>query len=116
MLYTTWPDAETARTAAYEAVQNGRAACVNVFAPHTAIYRWEGAVEDGVEVAALFKCATARAAELRDWIAERHPYALPAIVAQEAGPASSAAYLDWIAAPERPQTAATSAAPGPDRR
>jgi periplasmic divalent cation tolerance protein len=108
LLYTTWPDAETARAAAREAVDGGRAACVNVFAPHLAVYRWDGATEEAQEVAALFKCAAERAGDLRDWITARHPYELPAIVALEAGAASSPAYLAWIAAPETPQRPATS--------
>ena len=116
LLYTTWPDAETARAAAHDAVQSGRAACVNVFAPHTAVYRWRGEVEEAGEVAALFKCSAARASALRDWIVERHPYDLPAVVALEAGLASSPAYLAWIAAPERPQTPGNAAMSGPDHR
>jgi periplasmic divalent cation tolerance protein len=114
LLYTTWPDAETARAAARDAVEGGHAACVNVFAPHLAFYRWQGAIEEAEEVAALFKCAADRATALRDWIAERHPYDLPAIVALEAGAASSSAYLAWIGAPETPQRPVTSNA-GPDR-
>jgi periplasmic divalent cation tolerance protein len=114
LLYTTWPDAETARAVARDAVESGRAACVNVLAPHLSVYRWKGATEEAGEVAALFKCAADRATALRDWIAERHPYDLPAIVALDAGAASSAAYLAWIVAPERPQRPAISDA-GSDR-
>ena len=33
ILYTTWPDAETAQAAGAAAVETGLAACVNVFAP-----------------------------------------------------------------------------------
>jgi periplasmic divalent cation tolerance protein len=114
LLYTTWPDAETALAAGRDAVEEGRAACVNVLSPHVALYRWEGRTEQSAEVAALFKCAAAGAEALRDWILARHPYDLPAVVALEAGPASSAAYLAWLAAAaERPQSPVTSGG-GPD--
>jgi periplasmic divalent cation tolerance protein len=102
LLYTTWPEAETAAPAGREAVAAGLAACVNLFAPHRAIYRWEGAVEEVEESAALFKTSRAGAPALRDWILARHPYALPAVVALEAGEGSSPAYLAWLAAASQP--------------
>jgi periplasmic divalent cation tolerance protein len=98
LLYTTWPDAETARGAAEAAVTSRLAACVNILAPMTAVYRWEGMVETSAEIPVLFKTTAAQAEALKTLILARHPYDLPAIVALPAGEASHGPYLAWIAA------------------
>ena len=41
ILYTTWPDAETAEACGRAAVEEKLAACANVLAPMRSIYRWE---------------------------------------------------------------------------
>ncbi|MGC1305285.1 MAG: divalent-cation tolerance protein CutA [Caulobacteraceae bacterium] len=98
MLYTTWPDAETAHAAAEAAVDARLAACVNILAPMTSVYRWDGRLETASEVPVLFKTTTARAEELRALLLARHPYDLPAMIALPAGPQSHQPYLDWVAA------------------
>ena len=98
ILYTTWPDADTARTCAAAAVEAGLCACANILGPITSVYRWEGVLEATPEVPVLFKTTAARAEALRDLILSRHPYALPAVVALPVGEAGShTAYLEWIA-------------------
>ncbi len=98
LLYTTWPDAETAEAAGRAAVEAGVCACVNVLAPMTSIYRWEGAVERATETPMIVKTTAAAAEAARAFLTERHPYALPAVVALKVDPAaSSAIFLDWIA-------------------
>jgi periplasmic divalent cation tolerance protein len=99
ILYTTWPDADTARSCAAAAVEAGLCACANILGPMTSVYRWEGVLEATPEVPVLFKTTAARAEALRALILSRHPYALPAVVAlpvSEAG--SHAAFLEWIEA------------------
>jgi periplasmic divalent cation tolerance protein len=106
VLYTTWPDGETAEAAGRAAVETGLAACGNVLAPMRSTYRWEGRIETATETPALFKTRADLAARLRDWITERHPYDTPAILAFTAGPASLPAYLAWVAAEARGDDAA----------
>lgn len=98
LLYTTWPDAETARGAAEAALAARLAACVNILAPMTSVYRWEGMVETTAEIPALFKTTADRAEALKTLILARHPYDLPAILALPVGPASHTPYLAWVAA------------------
>ena len=104
-LYTTWPDAETARAAGQAAVEQGLAACANIFAPMTSIYRWKGAVEQAAETPMTLKTTAGRAAALRDLICAGHPYDLPCILALAVDhAASSPAFLAWIAAETAPSS------------
>ena len=68
LLYTTWPDAETAEAVAAEAVAERLAACVNILGSGRSIYRWQGAVERTVETVAIFKTTAASAGRLTAFI------------------------------------------------
>jgi periplasmic divalent cation tolerance protein len=97
ILYTTWPDAETARTCAAAAVEAGVCACANILGPMTSVYRWAGAIETAAEIPVLFKTTAARAEACKALILERHPYDLPCVVALPISPAGSHPdYLAWI--------------------
>ena len=99
LVYTTWPDAESARAFAAEAVSAGLAACANLLGPMTAIYRWQGAVEQAQEAPLLLKTTRAAAEALRGRFLERHPYDTPAFVALPVDAAAShGGYLAWLAA------------------
>ena len=96
LLWTTFADADEAERVAETVLAEQLAACVNILAPCTSVYRWQGKVERGSEVPALFKTSPIRVRRLRDRIAELHSYDLPVI---ESWPASaSAPVCDWIAA------------------
>ena len=99
LVYTTWPDAESARAFAREAVEARLAACVHVLPPITSVYRWDDAVEEAQETPMLLKTTRAAADGLRARLTERHPYDLPAFVALPTdAAASSQAFLAWIEA------------------
>lgn len=93
---TNLPDSEAAFNLATDLVHLRLAACVNVLSPVTSVYRWEGAVQRATEHPVLIKSTAERYAALETAIRERHPYALPEIVAWpiEQGLAE---YLAWIA-------------------
>ncbi|MEN3746683.1 divalent-cation tolerance protein CutA [Sphingomonas sp. HF-S3] len=94
LLWSTFADRDEAERIARSVTTERLAACVNILAPCTSIYRWEGEVEHGEEVPALFKTTTLLAARLRDRIAELHSYDLPVI---EAWPVSACANVwTWI--------------------
>jgi periplasmic divalent cation tolerance protein len=78
---TNLPDSDSAFNLARELVQLRLAACVNVLAPVTSFYTWEGKAEQATEFPVLIKTAQARYAELEKVIRERHPYSLPEIIA-----------------------------------
>ena len=72
------------------------AACVNVVAPITSIYRWKGAVERAEEVLLVVKTRSVLATRVAGRIRELHSYELPeAIVLPIDGGAAD--YLAWIA-------------------
>jgi len=97
LLYTTWPDADTAETAARAVVGEGLAACANILGGGVSVYRWEGAVERAAETVMILKTGATAAPALRDRITELHPYDLPAVIALPVEPsASSAAFLAWV--------------------
>ena len=96
LVITNLPDRERALAIARALVQRRLAACVNVLAGCTSVYRWQGEIEEAGEVPLLVKTRAARYPELEAAIRELHPYELPEIVAvpivrglQE--------YLDWVA-------------------
>lgn len=70
------------------------AACVNVLAPMTSVYRWKGAVETEAERQIVIKTTRARLPALEARLRALHPYELPelTVLSAEAG----AAYERWV--------------------
>jgi periplasmic divalent cation tolerance protein len=94
------PDRNAALDLAQKLVQRRMAACVNVLAECTSVYRWQGKIESAAEVPILIKTTVERYAALEQAIRELHPYELPEIVAvpiREGLPD----YLQWVAAETR---------------
>ena len=71
------------------------AACVNVLAPHTAIYHWQDRLEEGTESAFLAKTTAGRFEALRTRIRALHSYDLPCIVAFPAETGDTD-FLAWV--------------------
>jgi periplasmic divalent cation tolerance protein len=81
VVLTNMPDRAAAERLAQDLVERRLAACVNVLAECTSIYRWKGAVEKAKEVPVLIKSRAALYDALERAIGELHPYELPEIVA-----------------------------------
>lgn len=96
-VYVTAADAEEAKRIGRALVEENLAACVNVLAPHTAIYRWKGKLEEGGEHAFLAKTTSGRFEAFRARIRALHSYDLPCIVAF-AAETGDAGFLDWVRA------------------
>lgn len=97
LVFTSLPDAASARALAGALVEARLAACASVLAPCRSVYRWQGKTENAEEVPLLIKTTAARYAALEAAIRARHPYELPEIVAvpiQHGLPD----YLAWVAA------------------
>ena len=104
LVITNLPDADSAGRISRLLIEQRLAACVNILAPCTSVYRWNAAIETAAEVPLLIKTTRARYAELEAALAEAHPYELPEIIAVplEAG---LPGYLAWVAAETTPPQA-----------
>ena len=71
------------------------AACVNVIPKVVSVYRWEGAVERAEEALLVIKTADDRVDELRERLAQLHPYDVPEIVVLDVL-LSHAPYAAWV--------------------
>ncbi|MGH8661960.1 MAG: divalent-cation tolerance protein CutA [Burkholderiales bacterium] len=96
IVLTSLPDREAAVRLARELVAKRLAACVNVLAECTSVYRWKGAIEDAREVPVLIKTRGARFAEVQAAIRGLHPYELPEIIAVPVVRGFDD-YLQWVA-------------------
>lgn len=102
-LYVTAPDPETARLIARTLITEKLAACVNITAPMTSIYEWEGAIEETTETAMFVKTTAAAAVRVTDRIIALHPFETPCIAAMPISSRGSApAFLDWVAQATNP--------------
>jgi periplasmic divalent cation tolerance protein len=94
-VYAVFANAEEAQRIARIAVEERLAACANILGPCRSIYRWQGAVEEADEVAAIFKTRADKAEKLTARIAGLHSYDVPAIMVWPIGGAWPA-YADWV--------------------
>jgi periplasmic divalent cation tolerance protein len=95
IVLTSLPNREIASQLALALVERRLAACVNMLAESTSVYRWQGAIETAQEVPLLIKTREALYEMVEAAIREFHPYELPEIMAvtvQRGLPR----YLEWI--------------------
>jgi periplasmic divalent cation tolerance protein len=96
IVLTNLPDRASALKLAQALVDRRLAACVNVLAECTSVYRWKGEVENASEVPVLIKTRAERYGEVEGAIRELHPYELPEIVAVPVRHGLDD-YLAWVA-------------------
>jgi periplasmic divalent cation tolerance protein len=101
LVITNLPDRAAAGKLAEALIAQRVAACVNILAPCSSVYRWKGEVQHDEEYPVLIKTTRERYAALEAAIRALHPYELPEIIAVpiERG---LPAYLDWVAAETSP--------------
>ena len=101
VIYTTVPNEQDARKLGRELVEERLAACVNIFPGMTALYHWQGNLEETPETAMLIKTRLSLQGEAMAAIAARHPYTVPALLVFR--PAEvGAPYLAWLKAATEP--------------
>ena len=96
LVLTNLPDMASAQQLADALVARRAAACVNILAACTSVYRWQGKVESAGEVPLLIKSTRAAYPRLEKLVREHHPYELPEIIAVPVN-AGLAGYLEWVA-------------------
>ena len=95
IVLTNAPDRAVARRIADALIDRRLAACVNLLAECTSVYRWKGAVETATEVPLLIKTRADIYDDVEAAIRALHPYELPEIIAVPVGQ-GSAAFLAWV--------------------
>ena len=101
LVLTTVPADALGEEIATALVAERLAACVNISAPMTSIYRWKGKVERETERQLVIKTTVDRVNVLQQRIKELHSYELPEFIVIELS-GGSEAYLQWIASETQP--------------
>jgi periplasmic divalent cation tolerance protein len=96
LIYATFPRGPLAEEVGRALVEARLAACVNILAAMTSIYRWEGAIQRDDETVMMVKTTAAWAEAAMAEIKRRHPYDTPAMLVLPID-GGSQAFLDWIA-------------------
>jgi len=97
IVITHAPDRDVAQKIARALIERKLAACVNILAECTSVYRWQGKLETATEVPLLIKTRAAIYPDLEAAIKSLHPYELPEIVAV-AIERGLPEYLEWVGA------------------
>jgi len=95
LVFTNLPDQASAQRMAHALIDAHAAACVNILAGCSSVYRWQGKVETASEVPVLIKTTRGAYAQLEKIIRAHHPYELPEIIAVPVG-AGLPGYLQWV--------------------
>lgn len=95
VVITNLPDRASAERIAEAMVTEGVAACVNILAECTSIYRWQGKLEHASEVPLLIKTTRAAYPRLEDALRKLHPYEVPEVIALPVS-AGLPEYLNWV--------------------
>jgi len=101
-VYSTFPDAESAKAVAEALVAAKLAACVNIHGPMVSVYEWQGKLETGPEYAAFIKTRRAQVPAVTEAARKLHPYTIPCFLVLPIDGGNDD-YLAWA----RAQTAAS---------
>jgi periplasmic divalent cation tolerance protein len=97
LVITTLPDQKVAEALAETLVERCLAACVNIGAPVTSLYKWNDQLVRDSEVMLTIKTTREGYPALEDAIVDGHPYELPEVIAV-AITEGLPDYLAWIEA------------------
>ena len=95
LVLTTVPADGLGEKIASVLVDERLAACVNISAPMTSVYRWKGKTECDTEHQLVVKTTEDRLADVERRIRELHSYELPEFLVIEVDSGSDA-YLNWV--------------------
>lgn len=96
LVITHFPDKASAMMLAQQLIECRAAACVNLLAESTSVYRWQGETETADEIPVFIKTLAEHYVEVEEIIKTIHPYELPEIIAVPVK-TGLPAYLQWVA-------------------
>lgn len=102
LIYGTFANAEEAARIGGDLVDARLAACVNILAPITSIYVWQGKRETATETPMLIKSVASHAERIIARVRALHSYDNPALLILPVD-GGSADFLAWIAAETAPE-------------
>ncbi|MBC86251.1 MAG: divalent-cation tolerance protein CutA [Bdellovibrionaceae bacterium] len=81
LIYSTWPNTQTAENMASKLLEKKQIACANILPSMTSLYEWQGQIEKSAEVVMLIKTVTTNVESVKKMIVEDHEYECPCVVA-----------------------------------
>ncbi len=96
LIYTTLESVDDAKRIGRALVDSKHAACVNIFPATTAIYEWQGELQEAGEVVMLIKTRKSCQAEALARAKQLHPYDTPALLVIEPSEVDDD-FAAWIA-------------------
>jgi len=97
LVYTTWPTLISAEQAGRSFVEDGLAACINIFPGMISIYIWNDAVQRDGETVMIIKTISNYVEPLRQAVRACHSYDVPAFLVVQTVDADPG-YAAWISA------------------
>ena len=95
MIYVTYPTKEEAGSVSRALIEDTLVACANIFPSHETLYWWEGKIEEGREVAVIYKTTKGNFEAVKNVVLKRHSYDCPCVVALPIEQAYEV-FSDWI--------------------
>ncbi|MGI4852275.1 MAG: divalent-cation tolerance protein CutA [Janthinobacterium lividum] len=80
IIYVTFPNHEIAMDICGSLLEDNLIACANIFSPHTSLYKWDGNINQELEIAAILKTRFDLYDQVQQKILSFHPYKCPCIV------------------------------------
>jgi periplasmic divalent cation tolerance protein len=97
LVYTTFPEKESAMAAGRALVEERLAGCINILPAMTSIYVWKDVTEVSDEVVLIAKVMPEGVADCLRALKRKHPYETPALLVLPVA-AGEADYLAWLRA------------------
>jgi periplasmic divalent cation tolerance protein len=95
LVYSTFPTTEAAEAIGTHLVEQRLAACVNILAPMSSIYRWDGKIVRDSEAVMIIKTRGSLVEALMAAVRSLHSYSNPALVVLPLEGGSSD-YIAWL--------------------
>jgi len=97
LVWSPFPDSDTARDAATQLLSERLIACANILPGVESVFEWDNTVSTAQEVAVVFKTTSQQLDKLTERLGLLHPYDTPAIVGWECD-AAHPETLQWLGA------------------
>lgn len=94
-IYVTCENGQQAETISVALVEEGLAACANIFPASNSIFIWEGKLQQVQETVILLKSRKSLFKKIHERVTELHSYDNPCVIAFDISEGSQA-YIEWL--------------------